>query len=72
MKNYFLENDLFDLFNYRNQKYLDEVLNNVYFYPFIADGSYASYSKETETIYLSGIPLKSLESIEKLLLNIHF
>jgi len=65
MKNYFLENDLFDLFNYRNQKYLDEVLNNVYFYPFIANDFYASYSKETETIYLSGIPIKSLDSIER-------
>lgn len=47
------------------QKYLDEVLNNVYFYPFIANDFYASYSKETETIYLSGIPLKSLDSIER-------
>ena len=56
--------NLFDLFNYNNQELLDEILNNVYFYPFYSEDSYANYNEDLQTIHLQGITKEELDSIE--------
>ena len=37
MKDFFKKNNLFDLFNYNSQELLNEILDNVIFYPFISE-----------------------------------
>ena len=64
MKNFLNKNNLFDLFNYENQQLLDEILDNVIFYPFISENSYACFTEDFQTIYLQGIPKKEIDSAE--------
>lgn len=64
MRNLIEEEKLFDLFNYNNQELLDEILNNIYFYPFFAEDSYASFIENFHTIYIQGIAKDELDSIE--------
>lgn len=53
-KEFMLENDLYDLFNENNQQILDEILEEIYFYPFIAQDSVASTIAFNQTIYIQG------------------
>jgi len=54
MKEFINEYDLYDIFNINNQKFLDEILNEVYFYPFICKDFVASTNIDHGTIYLQG------------------
>lgn len=64
MKSLIRKKNLFDLFNYNNQELLDEILNNVYFYPFFSEDSYANFNEDLQTIHLQGITKDELNSIE--------
>ena len=64
MKHFLNKNNLFDLFNYDKQKLLNEILDNVIFYPFISENSYACFSEDFQTIYLQGISQKEIDSAE--------
>ena len=64
MKDFLNKNNLFDLFNYNSQELLNEILDNVIFYPFISENSYACFRENFQTIYLQGVTKKEIDSVE--------
>ena len=67
MKSFIKEFLQFDLFNEDNQKYLDYILDNTYYYPFISKGSYSSINTDLLKIYIRGIPANEVLKIENFL-----
>ena len=55
MKQFMNENDIYDIFNCNNQQILNEILEEVYFYPFICQDFCAFTNPDNQTIYLQGI-----------------
>ena len=64
IKDFYKYHNLFDLFNYNSQEILNEILDNVKFYPFISENSYACFNENFQTIYLQGITKKKIDSAE--------
>ena len=64
IKDFYKYHNLFDLFNYNSQEILNEILDNVKFYPFISENSYACFNENFQTIYLQGITKKEIDSAE--------
>ena len=64
IKDFLKIHNLFDLFNYNSQEILNEILENVKFYPFISENSYSCFSEDFQTIYLQGITIKEIDSAE--------
>ena len=64
IKDFLKNHNLFDLFNYNSQEILNDILENVKFYPFISENSYSCFSEDFQTIYLQGITIKEIDSAE--------
>ena len=54
MKELMTKNDLYDIFNQNNQSIIEEVLQEVYYYPFICKDSVATTNANDGTIYIQG------------------
>ena len=63
MKELMKNNDLFDIYNENEQNYLDEILEEVYFYPFFCSESVATTNSNFGTIYIQG-ELNNVKSFE--------
>ena len=54
MKELMIKNDLYDIFNANNQSIIDEVLEEVYYYPFICKDSVSTTNANNGAIYIQG------------------
>lgn len=72
MKDFFKKHNLFDLFNYNSQELLNEVLDNVVFYPFISENSYACFNEDFQTIYLQGVTKIEIDTAEYFIVSYAF
>ena len=55
LKKFLIENEIYDIFNKNNQQILNEILDEIYFYPFICEDFCAFTNSDNQTIYLQGI-----------------